>query len=251
MLKKFFTQRLVTPAAALLLVLAAIGGTVGAHALAGAWTPAPSPEAAYALAVRDSMTIEDGEMLPVVQIAEGSGMATLNGDGEVLLITWHKYPDSYVAGQDVTLQYGEVWAFTDREIVDWYGKNRNGVSDWELRFEQLLGLPPEKDYTHFTALWAPAESVKRPAYTFDAALPVTDLRFGDGADEDFVAWFDANIVSSYFDGAYPWTRLGYTYDWKEDGKEYGLSEFIIEKDAVARVEFTRTTGEFLQWLEGQ
>ena len=24
--------------------------------------------------------------------------------------------------------------------------------------------------------------------------------------------FDDNIISSDFDGAYPWTRLGYTYD---------------------------------------
>ena len=51
-----------------------------------------------------------------------------------------------------------------------------------------------------------------------------------------------------FDSAYPWTRLGYTYDWADNGQEYGLSEFLIRQGAEVEVAFTMTTEEFIAWL---
>ncbi len=34
---------------------------------------------------------------------------------------------------------------------------------------------------------------------------------------------------------YPWTRLGYTYDWGNPGSEVGLSEFVIQGGATVQV----------------
>ncbi|GHU44240.1 hypothetical protein FACS1894190_15440 [Spirochaetia bacterium] len=68
-------------------------------------------------------------------------------------------------------------------------------------------------------------------------------------DADFKKWFDGNIVFSYFDSAYPWTRLGYTYDWAPGSNEYGLSEFIVLKGVTVNVEFTKTFDEFIEWLK--
>ena len=69
-------------------------------------------------------------------------------------------------------------------------------------------------------------------------------------DDDWYAkWFNDNILWSYFDSAYPWTRLGYTYDWADNGKEYGLTEFLIIPNSEALVEFTLTTEEFIDWLD--
>ena len=248
-MKKFFTQKLVTPALAVLLVLIAVGVTIGAVSWSGAAQPAMSSAELYTQAIKDALTIESDEIRPVVTITPQSDMATVNDDGDVLLITWHKYPESYIPGEDAVLSYGEVWCFTDKEIARWYDSHNTDVADWELRFEQLLGLPEEKEYTHFTGMWVPMDAVKRPAYTYDIAQPVTETRFDDNADSEYVSWFDANIIYSYFDSAYPWTRLGYTYDWS--GAEYGLSEFIVEKDTVAHVAFTYTTDEFIDWLETQ
>ena len=62
-----------------------------------------------------------------------------------------------------------------------------------------------------------------------------DRFISDDVNEEYKAWFDANIISSYFDGKYPWTRLGYTYDWADNGQEYGLSEFINQKDSDVTV----------------
>ncbi len=248
-MKKFFTHKLVTPALAVLLVLIAVGATIGAVAWANASQPALSSAGLYEQAMQDALTIETDEIHSVVTITPQSDKATVNKEGEVLLITWHKYPDSYISGEDTTLSHGEVWCFTDKEIAEWYDSHKAGVTDWELRFEQLLGLPEEKEYTHFTGMWVALDAVKRPAYSYDITQPVTEMQFDDSADAAFVAWFNENIIDSYFDGAYPWTRLGYTYDWS--GAEYGLSEFVVEKDTVARVTFTYTTDEFVNWLETQ
>lgn len=248
-MKKFFTHKLVTPALAVLLVFIAVGATIGAVSFADAAQPALASAGLYEQAMNDAMTIETDEIHSVVTITPQSENATINDDGDVLLITWHKYPESYISGEDATLSYGEVWCFTDKEIASWYDSHKTNVADWELRFEQLLGLPEDKEYTHFTGMWVPMNAVKRPAYSYDITQPVTDMQFDDCADAVFVSWFNDNIIYSYFDSAYPWTRLGYTYDWS--GAEYGLSEFIVEKDTTTHVAFTYTTDEFVNWLETQ
>lgn len=67
----------------------------------------------------------------------------------------------------------------------------------------------------------------------------------DEFDAMFKEWFDSNVTVSYSeDNPYPWTRLGYTYDWADNGKEYGLSEFLIFSGADATVEYTCSIDEF-------
>lgn len=122
-----------------------------------------------------------------------------------------------------------VWTFTDKEIIKWFKEcaDKDKVADWPLRFNQLVGMPYNKSYKCVTALWVSPADLRRPAYE----------------------WFNGNIIWSYFDSAYPWTRLGYTYDWADNGVEYGLTEFIILKNSVVDVEWTKTQEEFLEWLE--
>ncbi|MBR4798868.1 MAG: hypothetical protein IK047_01255, partial [Clostridia bacterium] len=61
---------------------------------------------------------------------------------------------------------------------------------------------------------------------------------------------DGNIIWSYFDSAFPWTRLGYTYDWADNGTEYGLSEFLVFSGAKAKVEYTYSVDEFEEFTRG-
>jgi len=203
--------------------------------------------ALYLAAVQDSKTIEPEELLPVVSISKSSNMVTWNETGDkILLLTWHKYPDSYVDGTIANLKWGEVWTFTDKEMKEWI--TENGTIPSSLRFEQLLGLPINKGYTHVTALWVNPADVLRPAYTYDiGADHVTDA-FLTQPDDEYLGWFNGNMTWSYEDSAFPWTRLGYTYDWANNGKEYGLSEFIIKKGSVAEVAYTLTTEEFFKTI---
>ena len=71
------------------------------------------------------------------------------------------------------------------------------------------------------------------------------------SDPAYREWFKANILYSYFESAYPWTRLGYTYDWSGGDSDYGLTEFLVQDGSASEIEFTYTTEEFVQWLDAQ
>ncbi len=201
----------------------------------------------YENAVMDAMLAEDTEILPLVELVKEDDMTTWNDESEVLLLTWHSYPDSYVEGETITLEYGHVWTFTDKEMYGWYEENGEDVTDFVLRFEQLIGLPPGDDKTHFTALWVDPDDVRVPGYDTEQSI----TGFAEGEDEAFVEWFDDNIVGSYFgENKYPWTRLGYTYDWADNDTEYGLSEFLILNGSEVEIEYTKSTEEFLAYMDG-
>lgn len=209
------------------------------------------PEALYAASVKDAEVAEGEEILPLVTLTPDSDMVTWNGDGtKVLLLSWHRYPESYIPGESFTCTYGEIWTFTDREILSWYDENAEGVTDWELRLEQLLGLPTSKAYTHVSAFWVDLDEVARPAYQPDVTQQMSEDLLDGSALGDMKAWFDGNVAYSYSeDTPYPWTRLGYTYDWADNGREYGLSEFLILPDSVIEVEWTLPTDAFIEWME--
>ncbi len=210
-----------------------------------------SESSLYDNAVIDAMVAEDDEVLPLVTLSEDDDMTTWNEDGKVLLLSWHSYPESYIEGESTVLEFGDVWTFTDKEIIDWFSENGEDVSDWELRFEQLIGLPESDEKTHFTAFWVDVNDVVRPAYEPDPMVDSMVNTYTEDMDEEYKNWFDDNIISSYFESEemYPWTRLGYTYDWADNGTDYGLTEFLVKQNATVDVEFTKSTDEFLEYLE--
>ena len=219
----------------------------------GARSSAKSLEALYQDAVRDVVFAEPDEIQPLVCVASDSDLVTFNQTKDkVLMLNFNNYPESYVAGQPFVCKYGAVWTFTDKEIIKWYKEraDKDKVADWPMRFNQLLGMPCNKSYKCVTALWARPADLRRPAYQTDITKQIEpDKLSTKDVSEDIREWFKDNIVWSYFDSAYPWTRLGYTYDWADNGKEYGLSEFLILKDSVVDVEWTKSQEEFLEWLK--
>lgn len=189
-------------------------------------------------AVKDAMVIDEEEILPVISLDEGEPYAVYDEDGRILLYTFHKYPDSYLDGTDVKLEWGKVWTFTGGELADWYQKNKETVTDWQTRIKELIGLRPDNESEYFTAMWVKPEDIFRPAYVSDIKETEMADSFSDDVSEDYKEWFDANIISRYFEGQYPWTRLGYTYDWADNGEEYGLSEFVVRNNSDVKVAYT-------------
>ena len=205
-------------------------------------------DALYEIAVRDSVFADEDELMPLVNITHDDDRVIWNGD-KVLMGFIHKYPDSYPDGDDVTLKRSDVWVFSAGEMYQWINNNGNGVNDWQERLKQLLGLPECNNYTSVTAAWVDADLLHRPANVADptATMKLTYQPTGDEAfDVTYKSWYDSNILGSYFNETkYPWTRLGYTYDWADNGREYGLSEFIIFSGATVSVDHTCTIDEFV------
>ena len=212
-----------------------------------------SDEELYARAVRDAVFIEEDEILPLVNISKDDKNVTWNETGDKVLVAFmNKYPGSYPAGETITLQWGNVWCVSEKEMCKWVKENGEGVEDWTARLHQSLGMPTTKGYTTVTALWIDADLLYRPANVTDptAEMTTTYQATGDETfDAMYKAWFDSNIIWSYFDDAYPWTRLGYTYDWADNGTEYGMSEFLIFKGAAATVAYTYSVEEFIAYAQ--
>ena len=209
---------------------------------------AESAEELYDRAVEDAKTIEPEELLPLkTTLTPDDPYAQWNDAGDrVLVCTWNDTPEDYPDGASVTVGEEPVWVFSGAEFEAWYAANSDGVEDWELRLCQLIGLPPDAGYTHFTTLWADPDDLLRPAFDPDVtASTMTEELTGEDWYQD---WFADNTAASYGEDGYPWTRLGYTYDWAAGGTEYGLTEFILPTGAKATVERTVTTRAYLDAL---
>ena len=193
----------------------------------------------YANAVADAVKADADEIMPLVTI----------GEADVLLITFHSSPEIYPDGADVKNDWGEVWTVTADEIKEWYSHNNGGVTDWNLRMKQLMGLPADGEFTHFTAMMVSPKDIVRPAYSTDIFTDEMRTDLPEDTEIIYREWFERNIIDSYFTSNRPWTRLGYTYDWGDVNTEYGLTEFVIVPNSTVIVEFTKTTDEFVEWLK--
>lgn len=210
-------------------------------------TEGKTNEELYAMAVQDAMIAEADEIKPLVSLTKKDKLVTWDNKGRVLLCTWHSYPDSYPEGQTVAAKWGYIWTFTDKEMAT-HAKELKASEDAVMRLRQLIAIAPNKTHTTVTGLWVDPSDVIRPAYQSVATNGSMTITFPQEKelDKSYKTWFDQNILDSYYYGAYPWTRLGYTYDWADNGKEYGLTEFLIKKDATVEIAFTETTDDFLQ-----
>lgn len=193
----------------------------------------------YHLAIIDAQTAEADELYPLKSI-------DTNQD-KVLVCTWNKYPDSYKDGTEITLAYGDVWVFTADEVKEWGRKNGRDL-DMTFRMEQLIGLPPQKGNTHFSLLWVDPKDMFRPSRDNEINDTEAELTFPEGTSQEYIDWFNSNAESSYNPHRYPWTGLGYTYDWADNGTDYGLSEFIVKSGSKATVEKTYTNNEFYDYI---
>lgn len=214
-------------------------------------------DAQYEAALKSAPKLTSDDIQPLVNLDQNSSVATLSGDNtQVMLVTWHNDPDQFKDGQIMTLKKDFVWAFTDKEFMKWFNENKDGVNNWTLRLKQLLGKAPDFDGTYFTVFWVPVKDVFRPAFVPDPTNDVMNVAFPSSFEEDrsesavwFKKWFDKTRSQAYRrEGGFPWTRLGYTYDWgRTDGGKYGLTEFIVREGAEIEVKFTRGTKGFLAW----
>lgn len=205
----------------------------------------PNEQTLYQQAMEDSVFAEESEILPLVTLSKEDKMTTWDEQGRVLLYTWHNYPDSYPEGEKVELEWGQVWAFTDKEMAS-HGDELEKSEDPQMRLRQLIGFAPDAEHSTVTGFWADPADVRRPAYQYDPTDGTMKTAFEEDVDDDFKEWFDENTLNSYFYGASPWTRLGYTYDWADNGTEYGLTEFLVNQGAEVEVEFTESTEDFLK-----
>jgi hypothetical protein len=162
----------------------------------------------------------------------------------VVTLTGYNYPQ----GQQTLSRY--IWVTAVPEIQQKCEKFAS--EDLELSLRELLGLQPNAKIGNFVTMTVRAGDIFRPSpnpVTTTESLcdrPESDNTCGelfpDWVSSEHKSWIANQMLTSYIVSAehngaysYPWTRLGYTYDWKPGADRYGASEYVIRPGAVVTV----------------
>ena len=62
------------------------------------------------------MVVTEDDIMPLVNITKDDENVIWDGD-KVLVLFMHKYPDSYPAGEEIKLKWGDVWCVSAVEAV--------------------------------------------------------------------------------------------------------------------------------------
>ena len=254
---KFSTQTFVVMFLAIAAFAFAVGLTPqGLHSQ----TPSADLINKYNLAVADAQVAELDEVSKnLVAITENNQSLIWQNKtapkGKVLVATWTSWTgyDTQV-GQSVNTSR-QTWVTAAPELQNFCKKELKKVtnqSDRTLRLEQVLGLPPNNGKTRFVEFWVNPQDLFRPSadaetsdHTAFGEFTQLPKAVAEQVKPEYVKWFEDLRSKSYnATGGYPWTRMGYTYDWGNPKSEIGLSEFVINSGVEIEVKSVQTNDKY-------
>jgi hypothetical protein len=175
--------------------------------------------------------------------------AVPDAEGRVRVVTYTNY-GGYQPGTPMTLSR-DVWVTLVPEVRD---SCLTFTGDVTRRLEQLLGLPPGAGYDRFAELRVNVTDLFRPAPdpATNTARPCADgvaancgASFPADVSPTHVRWIaDGTLTLWRLPRGYPWTRLGYTYNWHPGSPRYGASEYVVRPGAHVEVVSVRPTAEY-------
>lgn len=124
------------------------------------------------------------------------------------------------------------------------------------RLEERLGLPPGAGKTDFMEITVPERLTPDHLFRPCASPSVHSSTCAPGppaaaAGNAYKLWFLNQYYSSFGTAtphSYPWTALGYTFDWgvNDSGEliRYGESEFVIPQGAPIHIESVASTQDY-------
>jgi len=230
---------------AALLVL--MGACTSGTPLATGPAPVDSLDQAYALGMANAAMYSPRNVLPLKPALPDSA-------GNVRVVRLSSAP--MTVGRD-SLDW-QKWVTVVPEVRDSCARWTEEGADVKMRLRQLLGLHPADSVAWFSEMTVPAAAMFRP--TVDPAVTTRwpcangladascGLVFPDSVGAAHRAWMANQMLSSWqvpngypASGqgqpglGYPWTRLGYTYNWHPGSPRYGASEYLVRQGAWVNV----------------
>lgn len=205
-------------------------------------------------------------LVPIVHSTPG---LQWDEQGRVLMVAWTKkeYYESSV-GKPYTFSHGDVWLTAVPFLQNFCKKVPQDLLAFRLK--QVLGLRPNGDYDAFVQMWVDPKDFFRPCADpeitdRECTLNLTIQASPEGqcpwqdsfADQvslqwvsvrsEHLAWmcdkWNSSFPSNPQDG-FPWTALGYTYDWGQPKNPVGESEFVAPNGTTVVIESVRDTAEY-------
>lgn len=178
---------------------------------------------------------------------------TINGEEYVLVSSW-KADTKYYKNDAQTGFYNTgkypIWVTAAPDLQLWLAMKK--VANPEKRLRQLFGLPPNAEKKYFVEFWVRPQDLIRPCIDTEISDSSCDLYLKNPTDANAenLLWLLEQVHQSFADSSlynrYPFTQLGYTYDWNPRNKSHiGLSEFVIGKNKNIIIGEIFTTEEYL------
>lgn len=167
----------------------------------------------------------------------------------ILVVTWAE-KQFQVSGSEAYVTTGEIWVTVVPELL----QRMKNIKDKNksIRLRQLLGLTPIEPDKFFIEFWVKTTDLFRPCTDKEITDKKCNLCFSkqDSLDVSHVKWMNDNWLTSYFKcglyNQYPWTALGYTYDWNPQNRTHkGVSEFLVRKNSTIYLNRVHTTESYL------
>lgn len=205
----------------------------------------------YFLACEDVITITDDEIRDSLTMINDENKKIIRMNGYVLVCSYVDKNYNYDNGDTVITDWGDTWVTVVPEIRNFF-KDKDFENDSLLNFRaaQLLGLPPDFYGKEFLEIWVKPDDLFRPSPDNEITDSVALRKFPAGASPEYITWFNKKIKELYYPDEgdrYPWTRLGYTYDWNNETDEFGLSEFVIRQNSKVIINDIVSTKYYLDF----
>jgi hypothetical protein len=177
---------------------------------------------------------------------------TMNGEEYILVVTWKQnvsYYQPYIDSPYYNTGKYPIWITTAPELLQ--RMKQENAENADMRLKQLFGLPPNSIFNYFIEFWVKPSDLFRPCPDKEINDKQCELCFPVNTDSSHILWINENRISRYYQcelyKEYPWTQLGYTYDWNDQNKSHvGLSEFVIGTYKNIRVKAVYTTNDYLK-----
>jgi len=171
----------------------------------------------------------------------------------IKVVSWMPgtYISSYTPGQAISMNW-ETWVTVAGEARDSAITQGLSLEQAVARMKQALGLTPDKSYEFWVEFWVRPSDLFRPSADPDPSDGEAELDFPDSPEsavsDDYKQWFEGQLSFMYILSreGFPWTRLGYTYDWGNPDDEIGFSEFVIRPGTNAMVYAVYTNAQYME-----
>lgn len=165
------------------------------------------------------------------------------GASRILVSTWikHSFYDSKLGmdnqplGGDAFITLGTTFKSCCQATSSSNGKSKAAVV---RRMEELLGLPDNNGKLRVAEFWVNPSDMFRPCASPDLKSTHCERMPTPDVPPEHTKWFEDYQNNSYVQNAtspgYPFTGVGYTYDWGSPAK-VGPSEFVVRKTALVKI----------------
>jgi hypothetical protein len=218
---------------------------------------------AYLNAVEDAKVAEPSEIYRGLTAINASNKnlvwkadANTVSKKRLAVVTWVAAKDYqyYPVGQVIT-STRDTWVTVVPDLKNFCQANAKSASNLTSRLEQLMGIPANNGKAGFVQFWVDPNDLFRPSPDPEISDSESSLDYPTLPTPEQKKWLDKNHkqwienlkATSYGQTGkmgYPWTRLGYTYDWGNSKTEVGLSEFVLATGSSIQVDKIEDTAVY-------